>query len=58
MPDHVEREIADALLLREADRVGFRFAGLPTIILIGLLVESVEFRVIEVRIVQHWAMHG
>jgi NitT/TauT family transport system permease protein len=34
------------------------FAGLLTIILIGLLVENVIFRVVEVRTVQRWGMHG
>ncbi|MDE8350323.1 MAG: ABC transporter permease, partial [Acidocella sp.] len=32
------------------------FAGLLTVIIIGLLVESVLFRAIEVRTVQKWGM--
>jgi NitT/TauT family transport system permease protein len=34
------------------------FAGLLTIILIGLLVENVIFRVVEARTVQRWGMHS
>lgn len=33
------------------------FAGLLTIILIGLLIENVVFRVIERRTIQRWGMH-
>ncbi len=33
-------------------------AGLLTIILIGLLVENVIFRVVGIRTVQRWGMHG
>jgi len=32
------------------------FAGLPTVILIGLAVENVVFRGIEARTVRRWGM--
>ncbi len=34
------------------------FAGLLTVILIGLAVENLVFRTIEARTVQRWGMHG
>ena len=34
------------------------FAGLLTIIMIGLLVENVVFRTIEIRTVRRWGMQN
>ena len=40
------------------DKLLTMVGGLLTIVLIGLLVENVIFRVVGIRTVQRWGMHG